>query len=151
MCSACRFRSFTTRQLIISALCFAVIGSLVGGFSTNFTILLIGRLIQAIGTGMLLPLMFSVVMLIFPAEKRGPIMGIVGLVVTAGPALGPSGAGLIISSLNWHYIFWIMVVIYAILLIMSILKMENITEVSKSKLDVFSVICSTLGMCLDWI
>ena len=138
-------RSFTTRQLIIAGLTFSVVGSLVAGLSSTFTVLIIGRIIQAIGTGIFLPLMFNVVMLIFPIQKRGPVMGIVGIVLTAGPALGPSVAGLIISSLNWHFIFWIMMVIYFILLVIGALKMENISEVSKPKLDLLSLACSTLG------
>ena len=98
-------RSFTTRQLIVSALSFSIVGSLLAALSVAFPVLLIGRMIQAVGTGIFLPLMFSVVLIIFPIEKRGAVMGIVGLVLTAGPALGPTIAGLIISSSNWHYIF----------------------------------------------
>ena len=139
-------RSFTTRQLIHTALIFSVIGSLIAALSPNFTVLLIGRLIQAIGTGIFLPLMFNVVMLIFPVQKRGPVMGIVGIVLTAGPALGPSVSGLIISASNWHYIFWLMLTVYAIILVVSLVKMENISEVSKPRLDIISLICSSLGL-----
>ncbi|MER1999390.1 MAG: MFS transporter [Lysinibacillus sp.] len=99
-------RWFTTLQLIVAALVFAVIGSLLGALAANFTILLVGRFVQALATGIILPLMFSVVMLIFPVQKRGAVMGIVGIILTAGPALGPSIAGLIVSALSWRYIFW---------------------------------------------
>lgn len=112
-------RWFTTPQLVITAIVLALVGSLVGALAPSFAILLLARFIQALATGILLPLMFSVVMLIFPIEKRGAVMGIVGIVVTAGPALGPAVAGLIVSSLSWHYIFWIMLVIYAFILVLA--------------------------------
>jgi len=132
-------RSFTTRQLIVSALSFSIVGSLLAALSVAFPVLLIGRMIQAVGTGIFLPLMFSVVLIIFPIEKRGAVMGIVGLVLTAGPALGPTIAGLIISSSNWHYIFWIMVVLYALVLLIGASKVENTSTITKPKLDIVSM------------
>lgn len=138
-------RWFTTRQLMIAALFFAIIGSLLGALSPNFTVLLIGRFVQAIATGIILPLMFSVVMLIFPVEKRGAVMGIVGIILTAGPALGPSIAGLIVSSLSWHYIFWIMVVVYVLVLFLAFAKVENVSHVTRPKIDALSLLSSTFG------
>jgi len=138
-------RSFTTRQLIVSALSFSIVGSLLAALSVAFPVLLIGRMIQAVGTGIFLPLMFSVVLIIFPIEKRGAVMGIVGLVLTAGPALGPTIAGLIISSSNWHYIFWIMVVLYALVLLIGASKVENTSTITKPKLDIVSMLLSTLA------
>ena len=143
--SAYLVRWFTTRQLIVSALVIAIAGSLIAALSPTFTILLVGRLIQAIGTGILLPLMFSVVLVVFPIQKRGAVMGIVGLVLTAGPALGPSIAGLIISASSWHYIFWIMLVLYVILLLIGGAKMENVSEITKPKIDFLSLLLSTVA------
>ncbi|MGN7477499.1 DHA2 family efflux MFS transporter permease subunit [Solibacillus silvestris] len=143
--SAYLVRWFTTRQLIVSALIIASIGALVAAVSPNFTLLLVGRLIQAIGTGIFLPLMFSVVLIIFPIQKRGAVMGIVGLVLTAGPALGPTIAGLIISASSWHYIFWIMLVLYILLLIIGGAKMENVSDITKPKIDAFSLLLSTVA------
>jgi MFS transporter, DHA2 family, lincomycin resistance protein len=143
--SAYLVRWFTTRQLIVGALVISLIGGLLAAISPNFAVLLAGRLIQAIGTGIFLPLMFSVVLMIFPMEKRGPVMGIVGLVLTAGPALGPTIAGLIISASNWHYIFWIMIVLYILLLIVGASKMENVSTITKPKIDVLSLLLSTIG------
>ena len=143
--SAYLVRWFTTRQLIVSALIIAIIGAFIAATSPNFTLLLVGRLIQAIGTGIVLPLMFSVVLMVFPIQKRGAVMGIVGLVLTAGPALGPTIAGLIISSSSWHYIFWIMLVLNVILLIIGGAKMENVSEITKPKIDVLSLLLSTIA------
>ncbi len=143
--SAYLMRWFTTRQLVTSAIIMMLIGSLVCAVSPNFTLLLVGRLVQALGTGIFLPLMFSVVLMVFPMNKRGAVMGIVGLVLTAGPALGPSIAGLIISVSSWHYIFWIMIVLNALLLIFGAPKMENISDLSRPKIDVLSLVFSTIG------
>ena len=138
-------RWFTTRQLIVGALVFSLIGSLLAAISPSFGVLLIGRIIQAIGTGIFLPLMFSVVLIIFPIQKRGAVMGLVGLVLTAGPALGPTISGLIISSLSWHYIFWIMIVLYALVLIIGASRVENTSTITKPKIDILSLVFSTIA------
>ncbi|MER2155773.1 MAG: DHA2 family efflux MFS transporter permease subunit [Solibacillus sp.] len=138
-------RWFTTRQLVVTAVVFAVIGSLMGALAPKFAVLLAGRFVQALATGIILPLMFSVVMLIFPVQKRGAVMGIVGIILTAGPALGPSIAGLIVSSLSWRYIFWIMVVIYALVIVLALSKVDNVSNVTRPKIDLLSLVASTLG------
>ena len=143
--SAYLMRWFTTRQLITAAIILMLIGSLFCALSPNFTLLLVGRLIQALGTGIFLPLMFSVVLMVFPMNKRGAVMGIVGLVLTAGPALGPSFAGLIISVSSWHYIFWLMIVLNLLLLIFGAPKMDNISGLSRPKIDILSLVFSTVG------
>lgn len=138
-------RWFTTRQLIVAAISFAIIGSLLGALAPNFTVLLLGRFVQAFATGIILPLMFSVVMLIFPVQKRGAVMGIVGIILTAGPALGPSIAGVIVSALNWRYIFWIMAVVYALVIFLAFAKVDNVSNVTRPKIDLLSLVASTFG------
>lgn len=138
-------RWFTTKQLVVTAIILAIVGSLCGALAPNFTVLLLARFIQALATGIILPLMFSVVMLIFPAQKRGAVMGIVGIVVTAGPALGPFIAGLIVSSLDWHFIFWIMAVVYVLILLLALKNVDNVSNVTRPKIDALSLVCSTLG------
>ncbi|TWT06494.1 multidrug efflux MFS transporter [Planococcus sp. CPCC 101016] len=142
--SAYLVRWFTTRQLVVAALTISSLGALLAALAPSFAILLIGRLIQAIGTGIFLPLMFSVILLIFPIQKRGSVMGIVGLVITAGPALGPTLSGLIISASSWHYIFAVMVALNLVLLI-GALKMENVSDITKPKIDVGSLLLSTIA------
>lgn len=137
-------RWFTTRQLIIAAILVSSVGALLAAIAPNFPVLLIGRLIQAMGTGIFLPLMFSVVLIIFPIQKRGAVMGIVGLVITAGPALGPTLSGLIISASNWHSIFWVMLILN-LLLLFGAVKVENVSNITKPKIDLFSLLLSTLA------
>lgn len=142
--SAYLVRWFTTRQLIVSALVISSLGATLAAVAPSFSILLAGRLIQAIGTGIFLPLMFSVVLMIFPIQKRGSVMGIVGLVLTSGPALGPTLSGLIIQVSSWHYIFWVMIALNGCLLL-SALTIENVSTISKPKIDVASLVLSTIA------
>lgn len=136
---------FSTKTLIVSGILLSLIGVLTAAVAPTFSILLLGRIIQALGTGILLPLMVTVLMLIFPIEKRGVIMGMMGLVMTAGSALGPTIAEVIISSLSWHYIFWISALLYIIVLFIAFIKVENVAKITKPKVDIFSIILSTIG------
>lgn len=131
--------------MITSGIILSLTGVVIAAIAPAFSFLLLGRIVQALGTGIILPLMVTVLMLIFPIEKRGVVMGIMGLVMTAGPALGPTIAGIIISSLSWHYIFWISAVLYVVILIIAINKVENVSEITKPKIDILSIILSTIG------
>lgn len=143
--SALLMKWFSTKQLVVSSLLFAIIGTVLGALSSNFPVLLVGRLIQAIGTGLLLPVMMSVILLIFPMNKRGVMMGIMGMVITAAPALGPTVSGFIISTLDWTYIFWISALLYFILLMVGYFNLENVSEITKPRIDILSVFLSTIG------
>ncbi|RKQ18715.1 DHA2 family efflux MFS transporter permease subunit [Oceanobacillus bengalensis] len=143
--SALLMKWFTTRQLVVAGLGLSLIGAVLAALSPSFVILLLGRIVQAMGTGILLPVMLSVVLLIFPIQKRGLVMGLVGLVITAAPALGPTLSGLIISTLGWHYIFWFSAAFYVILMIIGTPKMDNVSEITKPKIDFVSILLSTIG------
>lgn len=71
-------RRFPTRKLFITSLSFSIVGIFVAAVSTSFTVLLSGRIIQAVGTGLLLPLLFHTILIVFPPRKRGTAMGLVG-------------------------------------------------------------------------
>lgn len=103
--SALLIQWFTTRQLFLGTMTIFTIGTAICAMAPTFPILLSGRLIQAIGTGMLMPIMFNVFLLLYPPLKRGKIMGIVGLVIMFAPALGPTLSGLIVEYLGWRFLF----------------------------------------------
>lgn len=136
---------FTTRQLFIAAVSFSILGTLLAAMSPNFEFLLTARVVQAMGTALLLPLMFNTILLIIPAEKRGGAMGLIGLVIMVAPAIGPTIAGLLIESLSWHWIFWLSLPFLVAALISGILFMQNVSEVTKPKIDVLSIVLSSLG------
>lgn len=136
---------FTTRQLFITSLIFSVIGTLIAALAPSFEVLLTARIIQAVGTALLLPLMFNTILIIFPAEKRGAAMGIIGLVIMVAPAVGPTMAGLLIENLSWHWIFWLSLPILVIALLFGAVYMQNVSTVTKPKIDLFSILVSSLG------
>ncbi|WP_010097172.1 DHA2 family efflux MFS transporter permease subunit [Ornithinibacillus scapharcae] len=136
---------FTTRQLVISGIVISLAGAILAALSINFPMLLAGRIVQAVGTGLILPIMLTVVLLIFPIQKRGVVMGIVGLVITTAPAVGPTLSGVIISTLGWPFIFWISAVLYVFLVIGAIMVISNVSENTKPKIDILSILLSTIG------
>lgn len=136
---------FTTRQLFTGSLISLIAGTFVAALSINFEMLLCARILQAIGMGLLLPLMFNTVLIVYPPEKRGAAMGLIGLVVMCAPSTGPTIAGILIQYLSWHYIFWLSLPFLVIGLLVGLKNLTNITEVTRPRIDVQSVIGSTIG------
>ena len=102
-------QKFTTRQMFMTSIFLTLIGTILAAVAPIFSVLLVGRIIQAAGLAISLPLTQNVIFTIFPPNKRGGAMGLMGLVMLAGPALGPTLAGLILDTLSWHWIFWVTV------------------------------------------
>lgn len=136
---------FTTRQLFVTAIIFSILGTLIAALAPNFEMLMIARVVQAIGTGIMLPLMFNTILVIFPPEKRGAAMGIIGLVIMFAPAIGPTIAGLLIEHLSWHWIFWLSLPFLVLSLICGIFFMQNVSKITKPKIDFLSILLSSLG------
>ncbi|GHH98907.1 DHA2 family efflux MFS transporter permease subunit [Neobacillus kokaensis] len=143
--SAFLLERFTTRQLFLSAMSIFAVGTVVGGIAPNFEILLLGRVIQSIGAGVMLPLMTTVFLLIFPVNKRGAAMGLVGLVISFAPAIGPALSGWVTSHYSWRVLFLIILPIAIIDIFVAYLTLKNVTEISKPKVDVLSILLSSLG------
>lgn len=136
---------FSTRQVIIFALIDFMLGACISALAHNFAILLIGRMIQGIGTGLILPLMFAVVMQIFPPQKIGAILGMCALVIMFAPAIGPTLTGLILAKLSWQWIFWLFIPFLFVALIFAITSLENIGEITKPHVDILSIMESAIG------
>ncbi|MCK1998437.1 DHA2 family efflux MFS transporter permease subunit [Psychrobacillus psychrodurans] len=136
---------FSTRQLFISSLLFLLIGSIVAACANSFGVLLTGRMIQAVGAGIIIPLMMTVIVYLYPAEKRGSIMGNIGFAIIFAPAIAPTLAGFILEYLSWRWLFIIMIPFVAGIIILASKYLVNVVETSKVKLDIVSVIYSTVG------
>ncbi|MEC0242433.1 DHA2 family efflux MFS transporter permease subunit [Paenibacillus dokdonensis] len=136
---------FTTKQLFVTAIIFSILGTLIAALAPNFEMLMLARVVQAIGTGIMLPLMFNTILVIFPPEKRGAAMGIIGLVIMFAPAIGPTIAGLLIEHLSWHWIFWLSLPFLVLSLICGIFFMQNVSKITKPKIDFLSILLSSLG------
>lgn len=94
---------------------------------------------------MMMPLMQTVLLLVYPREQRGFAMGLVGLVINVAPAIGPVISGLLVDSFSWRAVFY--VTLPAVLLLMGFIYryMENVTEQRPAKIDVLSVLLSSVA------
>ncbi|MFG3612090.1 DHA2 family efflux MFS transporter permease subunit [Rummeliibacillus stabekisii] len=138
-------KRFSTRQLFLSSMGFLLFGSIICAVAINFPLLLIGRMIQAIGAGIIMPLLMSVVMFIFPPEKRGSMMGFIGLAIIFAPAIAPTLAGFIIEYYSWRWLFIGIIPFTIIIIVLAMKYLMNVSETEKVKLDIVSVILSTIG------
>lgn len=136
---------FSARKITIFALGAFLVGSLISGFSANFPMCLAGRIIQGIGTGLVLPLMFAMVMEVIPPRKIGAAMGINALVIMSASAIGPTLAGILVGALSWHWIFFSFAIVLAVGIFFTIKFEVNPYELTKPKIDALSVITSCLG------
>lgn len=143
--SALLIQRYSTRHLFVASLLFSILGVIVSGVAPVFGVLLIGRIIQAIGTGLLIPLMFHTALVIFPIHRRGTIMGVIGLVMMSAPALGPATSGLIIELLSWNWILWLILPFLIFALLYGLVFVQNVTVLTKPKIDVPSIFLSTIG------
>lgn len=138
---------FSTRQLMLFALGSFTLGTLLSAISPSFLLLLISRLIQAIGAGIIIPLMQVVMFSIVDKDKHGSVMGIIGLTTGFAPLIGPTVAGFILSRLTWRYLFWLVFPIGVALIVATIFGMQNVgtPQQQNNPLDYRSVVYSTLG------
>ena len=136
---------YTSRQLFLTAMSIFALGTLLCAVGVDFSMLLIGRVLQAAGAGIMMPLMQTILFLTFPKEKRGTAMGLFGLVIAFAPAIGPTLSGVLVEHLTWRSVFYVVFPIAIIIIIASLFLLKNVTETSHPKLDITSVILSTLG------
>ncbi|QKH05204.1 DHA2 family efflux MFS transporter permease subunit (plasmid) [Bacillus cereus] len=136
---------FTTRQLFQSSMIIFLVGTIVSAVAANFPVLLTGRLIQAAGAGIIMPLLMNVVLAIFPAEKRGSAMGMVGLAIIFAPAIGPTLTGYVLETFPWQAMFYGMIPFSIIVIICGFIYLKNVSEPIRSKIDIMSTILSTIG------
>lgn len=136
---------FSTRALFFTAMSLFGIGTLVCGISPNFSVLLSGRILQAAGAGIIMPLMQTILFLVYPRDQRGKAMGMFGLIISFAPAIGPTLSGWFIDIYPWRGLFYILLPIVIIDLIVAYFILRNITEKTNPKLDMMSIALSTLG------
>lgn len=136
---------FTTRSLFLTAMGAFAIGTFICGIAPNFTFLMVGRILQATGAGIMMPLTQTILFLIYPIEKRGSAMGMFGLVIAFAPAIGPALSGWIVEHFHWRTVFYVVFPIVIIDIIIAYFILKNVTKQTFPKVDVLSIILSTLG------
>ncbi|MFT8320851.1 MAG: DHA2 family efflux MFS transporter permease subunit [Bacillus sp. (in: firmicutes)] len=135
-----------TRKLLILAMTAFTIGSFVCSISTGFSMLMVGRVIQAAGAGVIMPLLMTVFLTIFPPEKRGTAMGIMGVAMIFAPAIGPTLSGWLIGHYSWRILFDIVIPFGIIDLIIATLWMKNVTKLTNPTFDTWGFLSSTIGL-----
>lgn len=139
------YEKFTNRHVFIGIIGTFLVGTLVGCFASNLTSLLIARLIQACASGMLMTFQMTTMISIYPIEKRGSILGLSSLVISAAPALGPTISGLILEFLSWRWLFILVLPLMILAFIIGYLKLPNFSTPRPIKIDYISVIISLIG------
>ena len=143
--SAWLINSFSSKKLYISAITIFLMGTIICFLAPNFSVLLTGRLIQAIGVGLSMPLLQNIMLTIFPPEKRGSAMGMAGIVIGLAPALGPTLSGWIIDHYSWRDLFGMVIPIVILVLVLALFFMKSVIELTHPKIDTISAILSTIG------
>lgn len=138
------FRRFHMRPLFLTALGILAVGSAVGFVAPSFATLMLARLIQAIGTGMLIPLMMNAVLLVAPRERVGSMLAIGSAMITFGPAIAPVLSGVVVSALGWRFVFIPTLVIALATLIGGLIWVHSINESQRVRIDALSVALAAL-------
>lgn len=138
-------RRFKTKNLFLTGMLMYLIGILFSATATVFPMLLFGRILQALGNGLLLSMTQVVILTIYPPEQKGSIMGMYGLAVGAAPVLAPTLTGIVIDLFSWRVIFWFSLVIVVLDIIFASFAMKNVLENEKEPFDMPSMILNGLG------
>ncbi|WP_241520145.1 MDR family MFS transporter [Bifidobacterium catulorum] len=136
---------FRAKTLLVVALGAFLVGSLMSGLAPTFAMLLAGRMIQGVSTGLVLPMMFSVLLEVFPKSKIGTAMGITTLIIMFAPAVGPTLSGFFIGAFSWRWIFYFFAVVAAVALLCTFAFMVNPYELTRPRIDAFSCLTSVVG------
>ncbi|GAA4988684.1 DHA2 family efflux MFS transporter permease subunit [Pseudonocardia tropica] len=136
---------FTPRQVFLTSLGLFTAGTAIAGFAPGFAVLLVGRIVQAGGTAMMIPLLMTTILRLVPAERRGATMGTITIVIAVAPAIGPTIGGAILSGLGWRWMFWLVLPL-AVLAMAAGARWLRIDGGGRPvPLDVVSVLLSAVG------
>ncbi|SCX18862.1 Multidrug resistance protein B [Agrobacterium sp. DSM 25558] len=134
-----------TRPVFILAMSLFSAGTLICGLAPGFPVLVAGRIVQASGTAIMMPLLMTTVMNLVPPETRGKTMGNISIVISVAPAIGPTLSGLILSFLDWRWMFFLVLPIALAALALGAKRIENVTVPTNAPIDVLSVVLSAIG------
>lgn len=134
-----------TRPVFILAMSLFTAGTLIAATAPGFGVLLLGRVVQASGTAIMMPLMMTTIMSLVPPQSLGRMMGRISIVMSVAPAVGPTISGFLLPLVSWRGLFWVMLPIAAAMLVLGILRVPNVSEPRRAPLDVWSVIVSAFA------
>jgi len=134
-----------TRPVFILAMSLFSAGTLISALAPGFAMLVIGRIVQASGTAIMMPLLMTTVMTLVPPESRGRTMGNISVVISVAPAIGPTISGLILSVLEWRWLFLLVLPIALSALALGAIRMKNVTVPTTAPIDILSIVLSAIG------
>ncbi|WP_153720728.1 DHA2 family efflux MFS transporter permease subunit [Sporosarcina cascadiensis] len=143
--SAFFITKFTNKKIFLTAMVLFSLGTFLAIVAPTFSLLIVARMIQASGSALMMPLLMNVMLTAFPIEKRGAALGMFGLVMFTAPAIGPTLSGWVVEHYSWRMLFIIVLPIALITIVFALFKMKNITPNRDVKLDVTSLILSSIG------
>jgi len=138
-------KRFKTKPLYLTSLGIFTVGIILNAFTNSFSVMMAGRVLQAAGNGILLALGQVILLTIYEKERRGSVMGIYGLAVSAAPVVAPTLAGFVVDAFGWRMIFYILLVICILALIVTMVTFENVLENEKVAFDTVSMALCIVG------
>lgn len=136
---------FATRTLYVLAMGLFISGTVISMLAPGFSLLLVGRVIQASGTAVMAPLLMTTILQLVPQERRGQVIGMVMVVNSVAPALGPTVSGIILYWLSWRWIFLLVLIVTLVIAAIGLWKLTNVNEPRVTRLDWASLPLSALG------
>ena len=131
-----------TKKLYISGILFFIVGELLSIIAPVFGIMMIGRVLQAIGNGVLVSMGQVIILTMYGPEKKGTMMGWYGMATAGAPIIAPTIGGILVETIGWKYIFIFTMIVMIISLVASIINFENILDTHKIEFDIYSFILS---------
>ncbi|MFD6948926.1 MULTISPECIES: DHA2 family efflux MFS transporter permease subunit [unclassified Nocardiopsis] len=138
-------RRYHLRTIFLTALSVFIVGTAIAAAAPSFGPLLVGRIVQAVGTAVFVPLLMATAIRLVPESRRGRVMAIVTAVPAIAPAVGPAVSGLVLTYLPWRWLFILVLPLALVALIAGALKLKNITTPERASLDLWSLALSILG------
>lgn len=139
------FKKFEAKKLFISMLVIFLIGSTISFISHSFIILFMGRMLQAVAAGGMMPLVSNIILLMYPKEKRSIMMGMTSLVIAFAPAIGPTLSGIIVDYLSWRYLFGLLIPLTILFIVLSCYFVHSVNQPESIQTDILSIIYSSIG------
>lgn len=133
------------RTVFVVAMSTFTAGTLIAALAPVFVVLVGGRVVQAIGTAIMIPLLMTTVLNVVPADRRGRTMGVISIVIAVAPAMGPTVGGVVLDTLSWRWMFGLVLPIAVLALVAGGVLIRNVTETRPIPLDALSAVLSAIG------
>ncbi len=136
---------FSPRAIFLMAIGSFSAGTLLCALAISFPALLLGRVVQASGTAVMIPLVMTTVMRLIPPARRGATMGTISIVIGVAPAIGPTVGGAILAALGWRWMFWLVLILAVAMFVVGVTRLHVPVETRRVPLDLASVALAAIG------